>query len=255
MFKRLLIMFPIVLCMVKCRDRKPVQPKAIGVGLLTVNTNYEIPTYKHENDSAAFDVLKFKTGKSGVMNFISGINLKPYQMTGGDSFSEGERNVKMGLIRFAPELKFRVIDTTSTSFKIVTNEKTWETFVIKRDAAAVYYTSEQQLSDNNCSNCTESNYNPKWYIYETWDRYLKRAEYITKENVTVYDQPNGKIIFDNKNNVFLPFRVIGMKGEWIRLGKGFGRESDFDDFANAEGWTKWRDGSNIIIGITEHTYD
>ena len=255
MYKRLLMLIPIALCMIKCKDRKPVQPKAIGIGLLTVNTNFELPLYEQENDSLAFDVLKFKTGRSGVMRFITKINLKPYQMTGGDSFSEGERNVKMGLIRFSPELKFRVLDTTMTSFKIVTNEKTWETFVVKRNAAAAYYTSEQQVSDNNCSNCTGSNYNPRWYINETWERYLKRVEYITKEHIKVYDQPNGKLIFDNKNNAFLPFRVIGMKGEWIQLGKGFGRESDFGNFSNAEGWTKWRDGSKLTIDITEHTYD
>lgn len=255
MSKYLVILLPVVLCMIHCGARTPVQPKAIGIGLLTMNTDFEIPLYKQEVDSVPFDVLRFKMNKSGVMKFVSDIKLKPYRMTGGDSFAEGERNINMGLIRFAPELKFRVIDTTATSFKVVTNEETWEIMLIKRDATAVYYSTERELSDNSCSNCAGSKYNPRWYIYETWERYLKRVEFITRENVVVYDQPNGKVAFENKENIFLPFRVMELKGEWIRLGKGFGRESEFDSLINAEGWIKWREGPVLSIDITEHTYE
>jgi hypothetical protein len=258
MHRYFILLFPVLLCLYQCKEKKstPTKAKAIGLGLLTVNTAYPLQLFSNETDSIPFAILKFEQRRSGVTAFVTRIKLDPYLMSEGDSDEEGKRNISMGLIRFSPELKFRIVDTTASSFTVVTNEKTWQTFVIKKDSLNAYYTTEQQLFDNNCSNCPGSNYNSRWYIFETWERYLKRVEYITKENLVIYDKPDGKAIFENRKQDFLPFGVEDVKGEWIKLKKGFGRESNFDSLQNySNGWTQWRKGPQMLIDITEHTYE
>ncbi|SEW52880.1 hypothetical protein [Chitinophaga arvensicola] len=255
MYKYLTILVPMIFSCCSGKGQQRTPEKMIGTGLLTVNTLYPVPLYKNYTDNMPFDTLKFQVAKSGVTSFISKIRLKPYVMSGGDSYEAGKKNVQMGLIRFSPELKFRVTDTTASFFKIVTNEETGETFIVKRNAASAYYTSEKELYDHSCSNCPGIQYNPKWYFFETWERYLKRVEFITKENLVIYDQPNGKIIFENREKTFLPFTVTAVKGEWIKLKKGFGREFNFDSSKNYDGWTKWLEGQQKVIDIVEHTYE
>ena len=227
----------------------------IGLGLLTVNTQFSIPLYKNEADELPFDTLKFESSKSGKTLFVSGVKLKPYIMSEGDSDKEGEEHLKMGLVRFGPELKFCVIDTGESYFRVISNQVSREEFVIRKDPGAVYYAEERMLSDNSCSNCPGSKYNPRWYVLETWERYLKRAEFVTKDSLVIYDLPGGKAIFENKDQTFLPFAVTEVKGDWIKVKKGFGRESNFDTGRNYDGWIKWREGTTLLIDIIEKTYE
>lgn len=254
-YKHLVILLPMVLFLYNCEGQEKGMTKPIGIGLLTANTQSPLPLYKTEKDTTPVDVLKFKVEKSGVTKFMTKINLKPYELSIGDSHEAGKTNTRMGLIRFPPILRFRVVDSTDTFFKVITNEETLETLIIKRDNKNAYYISERERFDNNCVNCPSSKYNPAWYIFETWERFLKRVEFITKKDLKIYDTPDGKIIFENNNNAFLPFGVTEVKGEWIKLKKGFGREFNFDDKKNYNGWTKWREGETMLIGITEHTYE
>lgn len=227
----------------------------IGIGLLQTNTEFPIPLYKNDNDTVATHILKFKVEKSGITKFITNLKLEPYTIYEGDSYKSGEKNRSMGLVRFPPALKFRVVDSTKTSFKVVTNENLNESFYIKRDSKNAYYTTERQFFDNNCIGCPDSNYNPNWNIFETWERYLKRSEFIIKKNLTIYDKPNGILIFESKDNQFLPFNVTEVDGDWIKLKKGFGREFNFDKSKNYDGWTRWKEGDKTLIEITEHTYE
>lgn len=238
-----------------CNGQKQGRPQAIGLGLLTVNTYYPIPLYKSEADDLPFDTLKFVTSKSGKTLFISEVELSPYLMSEGDSDEEGEEHLKMGLVRFGPELKFAVVDTGENFFRVIGNQAGMGEFVIKKEPGAVYYSEERRLSDNSCSNCPGSKYNPRWYVFETWERYLKRVEFITKDSLFIYDVPDGKVLFENKDQTFLPFAVTEVKGEWIKLKKGFGRESNFPADWKYDGWIKWREGTTLLIDITERTYE
>ncbi|WP_307527686.1 hypothetical protein [Pedobacter sp. W3I1] len=238
-----------------CDTQKQGRPQAIGYGLLTVNTQFPIPLYRSEADELPFDTLKFETNKSGKILFLSGVKLKPYIMSEGDSDKEGEEHTKMGLVRFGPELKFCVVDTGKSYFRVISNQVSREEFVIRKEPGAVYYAEERMLSDNNCSNCPGSKYNPRWYVFETWERYLKRAEFITKDSLVIYDLPGGRAIFENKERTFLPFAVTKVKGDWIKVKKGFGRESNFSAGENYDGWIKWREGTDILIDIIERTYE
>jgi len=176
-------------------------------------------------------------------------------MNAGDSDKEAEEHIRMGLVRFGPELKFSVVDTGSTYFRVISNQAQWQEFFIKKAPGAVYYSEERMLSDNNCSNCPGSEYNPCWYIFETWERYLKRVEFITKDSLVVYDRPGGEVLFQQTDQAFLPFSVSDVKGDWLKLKKGFGREGNFENGKNYNGWIKWREGRDLLIDITEKTYE
>ena len=63
------------------------------------------------------------------------------------------------------------------------------------------------------------------------------------------------MIFEDKQNTFLPFNITEVNGDWIKLKKGMGRESNFDATKNFDGWTIWKEGNKILIDITEHTYE
>jgi hypothetical protein len=253
--EKIIVLSAVLISLSSCARQKPRKPQALGIGLLTVNTGYSIPLYKHETDDLPFDTLRFETSKSGKTSFIAKIKLQPYLMSEGDSDKEGEEHVKMGLVRFGPELKFSVVDTGESYFRVVYNHTSREELVIKKEPGAVYYSEERMVSDNNCSNCPGSKYNPRWYVFETWERYLKRVEFITKDSLTIYDHPGGKLIFEQKDQTFLPFTVSQVRGDWIKVIKGFGRESNFDGLSNYNGWIKWREGSNLLIDITERTYE
>ena len=254
-FKNLFILMAFLSFLYSCEGRKQGRPQAIGLGLLTVNTQFPIPLYKSEADKLPFDTLKFVTSKSGKTLFISGVKLNPYIISEGDSDKEGEEHLKMGLVRFGPELKFCVVDTGESYIRVISNQVSREEFVIRKGPGAVYYAEESMLSDNSCSNCPGSKYNPCWYVLETWERYLKRAEFITKDTLVIHDLPGGKVLFEDKNRTFLPFGVTEVKGDWIKVKKGFGRESNFSAGGNYDGWIKWREGTTLLIDITEKTYE
>lgn len=253
--KNLFILMGFLSFLYSCARQKQGRPQAIGLGLLTVNTQYPIPLYKNEADELPFDTLKFEISKSGKTLFISGIELRPYLISEGDSDEEGEEHLKMGLVRFGPELKFAVLDTGENFFRVIGNQAGMEEFVIKKVPGAVYYSEERMLSDNSCSNCPGSRYNPRWYVFETWERYLKRVEFITKDSLVIYEVPDGKVLFERKDQNFLPFAVTEVMGDWIKVKKGFGRESNFDTGGDYDGWIKWREGTHLLIDITERTYE
>lgn len=224
-----------------CGRQEHQRPQAIGIGLLSVNTHDPIPFYHNESDLTAFDTLKFETDRAGRTSFISRLKLRPFIMTEGDSDAEGATHINMGLIRFGPELKFCVIDSSASSFKIITDQISGETAVIKKNPAAVYHAEERMIAENNCSNCPGSKYNPHWYIFETWQRYLQRVEFITQDSLVIYDGPNGKVVVRDTSKAFLPFSVSRVEGDWLKVVKGFGRESNFEGRKKYEGWIKWRD--------------
>ncbi len=215
--------------------------KLIGSGLLEMTTDRPIPLFRNAADSIPFDTLKFEIDKSGRTKFISRTAIAPYRLSEGDSYSEGNRNIASGLIRFSPGLKFRVINTSNNIFEIVLNEQKMETCFINLK----HFFDMNKIDENDSTT----------YKYEPWVNYLKRAEYITKKNLIIYDRPEGHIIYEEKNDRFLPFVVTEVSGDWIRLKKAFGREFNFDDLINYDGWTQWKSSDSILIRITEHTFE
>lgn len=244
--KNSFILLILLLTFVRVKGQEKNSKDTIGIGILTVNTIYPIPLFINETDSLPYDTLSFQIDSIGVTKFKTKLDLKPYEISEGDSYRRGENNISWGLVRFPPILKFQVLDSTDSTFKIVTNEKNNVSFVIKRNTNSIYYeTYNHFIPDKKTS----------WYIFETWERYLKRVEFIDKKDLIIYDQPNGAIIFENKEENFLPFKVIDINGDWIKLKKDKYREFNFDKTQNYDGWTQWKKGNKILIRISEFTYD
>lgn len=215
--------------------------QTVGIGLLEMNTNHPIPLFRSAADSVPFETLKFEMNHSGTTKFISGTAIVPYRLSIGDSFIESKRHISGGPTSFAPELKFRVINTVKSIFEVVLNEQTMEVGFINMET----YLRLNQIHENDSM----------VYKFDTWPDYLRKAEFITKKNLVIYDHPDGNIIYENRNEMFLPFNVTEVSGDWIRLKKAFGREFNFDDIIDYNGWTQWKTADSILIRITEHTFE
>jgi hypothetical protein len=245
-------MFITLICgLLSCNGDKNRDHKAAGLGLLSVNTQYPIPLYQREKDQIPVDTLRFGINETGSISFVSHIKLKPFRMSAGDSGKEGEKNVRQGLVPYQAQLKFCVIEAGETYFRVITNGETMETFVIKKDVNSVYFKDARLLDDNRSG----ANYNSRWYLYETWERYLKRVEYITKAKVMIYNTPEGKAIFENKSGAFLAFVVTDVKGEWIRIAARGSQGGLSPAAKKLEGWTQWRQGDKMLIDIIERSYE
>ncbi|MFD2287107.1 hypothetical protein GJU39_10690 [Pedobacter petrophilus] len=248
----LFAMLALISCKKSIKKTEQTSEKQVGIGLLNVNTTSIIYLYKNEKDAKPIDSISFKIKNNGSTKFITDIDLEPYKIFEGNTADEGKTNINMGLVHFGPSLKFRVIDSTKNAFKIMTNEKTYAFYYLRIEDKNAYYTTEQQLQDNNCIGCPNSKYNPNWFVFETWERYLKRVAFARKKTLQVYDQPNGKIIFTDTANNYIPFSISQLKGDWVKIEKPYGTADETFKF---NGWTRWKKKSEIIIEITEQLYD
>jgi hypothetical protein len=232
-------------------------PVGIGIGTLDISFNLPVPLYRSKSDKLPFDTLSFEKQKDGTISFqTKHLNslLNPYKMSGGDSDERANEHSQMGLIAFPAELTFRVLEAKDTYYHIVVNEDTRITAVIRKDPDYAILPQRELFGFSNFPN--DKPYKG-YYIFETWEHLLLRAEFIKSysEMGEVYDEPNGKIIFKNLEQKFLPYNVTQVKGEWIKIKKGFGREFNFEGLKNAEGWIKWTNGKEMLIDITEYTIE
>lgn len=236
----------------------PVE-KEMGLGLLSISFKKSLKLYKSPNDSVIFDQLDFIKDSHpetrGRLLFESKITLTPYRMHSGDSDTMAQDHINRGLVRFGPELLFRVLEKTDTYFKIIIDENTFETAYLKIDPNYALYTELSQVYANSCSNCPGSNYNPDFYIYETWENYFKRLQFITIKGLDIYTNPDGIILLERNNEDFLPFQVAELKGDWIKVKKAKLYASYFDDKINYNGWVRWKNNMDILVDITEQTYE
>jgi hypothetical protein len=231
-------------------------PVTVGLGRLEISFDLPVPLYRIENEETPIDILSFKRSMNGVWHYkTKKLNsFKPYQMFGGDSNEKAKRHINMGLIRFPPKLAFRVLEATDTFYRIVIDEDSFETVVVRKD---VDYAELSQSKDlfGGIDMPKDKSYKG-YYAYETWEHLLKRAEFVNfRDNYSVYGAPNGNKIFENTDQKFLPYGVIEVSGDWIKVKKGIGRESNFKGIENAEGWVKWKDENKILVNITEYTVE
>lgn len=119
---------------------------------------------------------------------------------------------------------------------------------MKIEKDATYYKNSKEAEENNCSNCEGSNFNPKSYIFNSWDDYLRKAELIRKRNAIIYDEPDGEIIFEAKTDYDFGFKVLEVDGEWIKVKKS---DRDSTNLFEKTGWMKWIENGKKIIEITE----
>ncbi len=235
-----------MLLLSSCTQQKSAAP--VGIGLFEVNTEYDLPLFKHAEDSLPHDIIIFKNRNSGVVNFKSRVRLQPYEWYKGDTKREAEERRGHGLVGIGPSLKFRVIDTTATTFTIVTDEDRDERFVVKKENKNRYFSDFWSLVGRGSESTLGKSAEDRWYLFETWERYLKRVQYIGINNPVFFDRPKGKPIKNFGGNEFFFGRVQQVEKDWIHV-------SLDNSETPATGWLRWRKGDSILISMTEFTYE
>ncbi|WP_103070104.1 hypothetical protein [Aquimarina sediminis] len=238
----------ILLIFLNCKAQ-PI--KEIGIGILETNTNFDISLFKNHTDTIPEAILRLKQMKNGQVRYESPIVLDPYVMSEGESVEEAEELFNSGLVTIGPILKFIVTEETATYFKVIVNEAKGTKYYIKKNTKAIYHNTRKDFE----ASLDAKPFNEEWFIYETWERYLKRVEYIELNTLEVYDKPNGNIIFSSKSNDFFSFNVVAMEGEWIKLKKDELREFNFEKGIDYEGWYQWKKGNEWRIQIVEFTIE
>jgi hypothetical protein len=232
-------------------------PVTAGLGILDISFNNPVPLYRTENDEAPFDTLVFKEDKDGVWQYETNRlkSLNPLQKHGGPSHKMAMEALKMGA-GFSPAvLAFRVVEANDDYFRVVVDESSFETVVIRKRAD---YAVVPQREGMGGVTLPEDKPYSGYYTYETWEHLLLRAQYVSfdRENYAVYDAPEGKKIFENTDRKFLPYKVSQVQGDWIKVEKAAGGyDGYFEGIKNAEGWVKWKNETEILVGITEYTVE
>jgi len=240
----LILLFYVSLNNIQAQIIEKVEP-TIGAGLLQVSLNHDIPLYKNSKARQPFDTLKFSVvseqkdkGKFKIYTTNQHI-LKPYLFFEGDSEEEAIGNISMGLVYFAPALTFRVLEYIQTEkysgYTIVLNEDTFEKAFIRNDEFHELYMKGEpywEMSHNSGSR------GGIWYLYETWDVYLKRLYYaIVEKDTQIYREPDDTFFLLQEEQ---SFNIQEVKGEWVKITR-------IDDEVELNGWIKWTDGLKLLI--------
>lgn len=219
----------------------------VGIGILQVSLNRDIPIYRDTDSAEAFDTLRFPVVKSGedkgkfliASGRELGIDYFP-----GHSDKEAEQHVKMGLVGLGPHLSFPVVEERDGMYRVILNDR-WDTAVIRReDDRELYLRAAHWEWDH--GNGTGQ---PSWFLYETWETHLKRMEYVSADPAygELRDAPGGERI---KRTGSVQGRVAEMDGQWIRI------EENPDDREDRPGlWVRWTDGVELFITPVAATYE
>lgn len=222
----------------------PISSSKAGIGLIHFSLNKTLPLYKSEEDAQPYDSLRFveiKTGANkGKCSFQTSFlnkKLQPYTLDEGDTDVEAQQHISMGLIRFAPQLVFRVLSKTDKGVQVFINEQTGETSFIpihpEKDLRK-NTTADTHFFDPNFIDAKI----PDWFYFETWEQALKRAWQIDYDRKELFDRPNGKKI---KPDESIAITVDSVQNDWIRF------VSKYDN--RFYGWTKWKAGDSIVVNM------
>lgn len=216
--------------------------KELGIGFLQVNFLQEIPLYKNTEDSVAIDIIRFKPNEDGrILIKTNKVKLNPYEMYEGDTYQQGKKHIQMGLVHIEPNLMFRVLENSEKHLLIVTNEKTFEKYYIRKKENHNYNNKIEYFMDHN--RFTDAN----WYAFADWENYLKNVEFV--DNIQdIYDQPNSNVVlYPAKEHQDQSFNVEGLQEDFIKVQQRWEPKK--------KGWARWRQGDSLIINIVHITIE
>lgn len=220
-----------------------------GLGLLRPclsDTTYVV-FYESFDSPQPFDSLFFTSRytddgyKTRFETFYLPIKkFKPYELSEGTTMPH--------IVDFGPSVVFRVAAIEGRNYRVVINEHSGETAVIKIPESYTIYKGTDIFHDSEYDQLNPPNNN--CYLFEKWEEYILRAELVLQPKLVLYDAPNGKVVYSKTDdeNDFNPMHVHELKGDWARIDF-----RDHNDFANK--WIRWRDGNNLLVSIIEATYD
>lgn len=224
---------------------------SIGIGLLRVSLNREIPLYLDMESDEPFGSISFSVAADGddkgkYLISADSLDLKPFIYYPGDSEEEARSNIAHGLGYVEPNLTFKVLDMDDGIFRIVLNEETFETAVIKKNGKQVLYrkSDEPYWWTKHRGLPTET----PWLLYETWEEYLRRMVLINLDATTiVYSSPHEEQICEDPIR-YGPVREV--KGNWLKI-----EENYYDPGSPAKsGWVQWTDGVRLLVQPIAETF-
>ena len=240
----------VVCCMTACNlqtkknnnmeENRPltIRDKAIGIGRLRASLNCDIPLYHTETGRVA-DTIRFAVIEEGEYEGKYTVSTKhtfaPLEYFAGDSKVEGKRHINQGLTYFVPSLSFRVLKCVDDGYEIVLNEELFETAIIRNDDKHKLYTIGRPYWD-------EAHFEEVWFLYETWDVYLKRALSVYLRGLQLYDGIDGKELDEELDYG----SVIDVKGNWIYI-KSTGSVPKY-------AWVQWTDGKEFLLRSVSEQY-
>lgn len=224
---------------------------SIGTGILQISFGEKIPLYASATDKLPFDTLVVRQKKDGSYSFVTSVlknRFAPYRLSAGDTYAAGRTHTQMGLVHFPAELQLRVAEATPAYFRVVVNEKEKLTCVIRRQTGYALYNTLTE------KNSPKGGHNPRWYLYETWERLLQRAYLVeVKPEIPLFESPGGPRIPYPKREDGCDdcFRVGEVRGEWAQLTD----RNDYHRKKKPYGWVKWHNGTTMFINYMEFGYE
>lgn len=227
----------------------------VGIGLLHYSPGSVIKFYKAFDSKSAFDSLKtekvsfgLNKGKAKFKTSSLGSKLQPYVLEEGDSDGDAKSHINTGLIRFYPEITFRVVEKKEDQYEVLINEKSGETVIIKVDKKNNYRNTEENEENFFFDPNFVDTDNPDWYFYESWAQVLKRAWSVEIPEYTLFfTEPNGEKTEMMPNAYGLG--VDSISGDWARFYRKF---PDDDSKKEIRTWAKWKNKDSVIVNIILH---
>lgn len=231
------------------------QDSLVGIGLLEIALDKPIEVYQSINDKKYFDKLVFKPIETGQSKGSYEIKSKylnsifnPYKFDKG--YSDEKRNDPDPYFIFNPRVIFRVLKIDENYLTVILNENTKKIIVLKLERLTMNYNlyNKDYQHENWTFNLNKIN------LFETWEHYLPRCQYIMTKTRDIYDKPYGKISFEKKTSSRsskMICKVIEVKGEWMRVNTD---GAMYREDIVGDRWIKWRTADEIIIDIFEQTY-
>jgi hypothetical protein len=220
------------------------QEKNIGIGILQVSLNCDIPLY-HTETGRVVDTIRFSVIDEGEYKGKFKASTKyafaPMKYYAGDSEVEAARNINQGLTYFVPELSFRVLKCVENGYEIVLNEDLFETAIIRSDNKHKLYTRGKPSWAWVMFSTEEA-----WMLYETWDAYLKRAVRVSLRGQKLYDDIDGKEFRDDEIH---PEKIVDVKGNWIKI-RAFASDSN----GRKTAWVQWTDGKELLVNLAMEVF-
>lgn len=217
----------------------------IGIGRLQVSMNKDIPLFRDENSKRPFDKIIFEVVATGedkgkfLFHTEKGFDVKPFSYSPGNSKSEGDHNICMGLSYIAPHMAFRLVEETESAYRVVINEETFETAYVLKDPARIIYSKGMPYWTSSHPSTPRDGW---WFLCESWEVFLKRMIKVDVRDQVLYDSIDGRKL----DYTVYAVHVIELRGNWAKAKNHVNPGIDI--------WFKWTDGIHLLVRPVEEVY-
>lgn len=225
----------------------------LGIGFLQISIHKPIPLYLTPESNTPFDTIEFvphkkkpKKGSYEIRTTLLKERFKP------EKAFEGHSDNPHGLLQFAPDLRLRVMEASKHWFRVMVNEETHETAIVRVDPSFKMYQSLHEAGHMPGLLLGRGHPVQNAYLYETWEGYLRRVERIWPLNGKIYDRPEGQPRTPGDKR---SLAIKELQGDWLRVEIPEMNKISAEEDQPYEGWVKWREGNEFKISVQEMAWE